>query len=87
MDEAQRRVRSVLVQPMLGGVGFDNDISLRAVMLGQLAGVAVVALWSMIGTAIVALLLSVLLPVRLAAQDSADGLDQVDHGQQGWDFR
>jgi Amt family ammonium transporter len=77
----------LFVQPMLGGVGFDNDISFRAVMLGQLAGVAVVALWSMIGTAIVALLLSVLLPVRLAAQDSADGLDQVDHGQQGWDFR
>jgi len=75
------------VQSLLGGVGFEGDVSLRAVMLHQLAGVAVVALWSMAGTAIVALLLSVALPMRITAQDAAEGLDQIDHGQQGWDFR
>jgi Amt family ammonium transporter len=77
----------LFVQPLLGGVGFEGDVSLRAVMLHQLAGVAVVALWSMAGTAIAALLLSVVLPMRITAQDAAEGLDQIDHGQQGWDFR
>jgi ammonium transporter, Amt family len=77
----------IFVQPFLGGVGYEGDISLSAAMLSQLAGVIAVALWSMAGTAIVALLLSVLLPMRLTAQEAPDGLDQVDHGQQGWDFR
>lgn len=77
----------LFVQPLLGGVGFEGEISLRAVMLSQLAGVAAVALWSMAGTTIAALLLSVALPMRLTAQEAADGLDQIDHGQQGWDFR
>lgn len=77
----------LFVQPLLGGVGFEGEISFRAVTLSQLAGVAVVALWSMAGTAIAALLLSVVLPMRLTTQEAADGLDQIDHGQQGWDFR
>ena len=77
----------LFVQPLLGGVGFEGDISLTGAMLSQLAGVIAVALWSMAGTSIVALLLSVLLPMRLTAEEAAEGLDQVDHGQQGWDFR
>ena len=77
----------LFVQPLLGGVGFEGDISLTGAMLSQLAGVIAVALWSMAGTSIVALLLSVVLPMRLTAEEAAEGLDQVDHGQQGWDFR
>lgn len=77
----------LFVQPFLGGVGFEGDLSLSAAMLSQLAGVIAVALWSMAGTTIVALLLSVALPMRLTAQQAAEGLDQIDHGQQGWDFR
>lgn len=77
----------LFVQPFLGGVGFEGDISLLAAMLSQLAGVIAVALWSMAGTSIVALLLSAVLPMRLTAEEAAEGLDQVDHGQQGWDFR
>lgn len=77
----------LFVQPFLGGVGFEGDLSLSAAMLSQLAGVIAVALWSMAGTTIVALLLSVALPMRLIAQQAAEGIDQVDHGQQGWDFR
>ena len=77
----------LFVQPFLGGVGFEGDISLSAAMLSQLAGVIAVALWSMAGTTIVALLLSAILPMRLTPQDAATGLDQIDHGQQGWDFR
>ena len=77
----------LFVQPFLGGVGFEADISLTTAMLSQAAGVIAVALWSVAGTSIVALLLSVLLPMRLTTEEAAEGLDQVDHGQQGWDFR
>lgn len=77
----------LFVQPALGGVGFEGDLSVTAAMLSQSAGVIVVALWSMAGTAIIALLLSAVLPMRLTTPETAEGLDQVDHGQQGWDFR
>jgi Amt family ammonium transporter len=77
----------LFVQPLLGGVGYAANISISTAMLSQLSGVAIVALWSMAGTAIAALLLSVMLPMRISAQQAASGLDQLDHGQQGWDFR
>lgn len=77
----------LFVQPFLGGVGYEADVGLSTAMLSQAAGVIAVALWSMAGTSIVALMLSTVLPMRLTAEEAADGLDQVDHGQQGWDFR
>lgn len=77
----------IFVQPALGGVGFEAGISLSGAMLSQAIGITIVALWAMIGSAIVALLLSVVLPMRGTAQEEADGLDSVQHGQQGWDFR
>ena len=77
----------LFVQPFLGGVGFEADVSLSTAMLSQFAGVIAVALWSMAGTTIVALMLSAALPMRLSGEEAAEGLDQADHGQQGWDFR
>ena len=62
-------------------------VSLSAALLSQLAGLAIVALWAMIGTAIAALIVSMVIPMRVGAQEEADGLDASQHGQQGWDFR
>lgn len=80
-------VLPLFVQPALGGVGFDAGISLRSTMLAQLVGVGAVALWSMFGSAVLALLVSAVLPMRGPPQEEAEGLDAAQHGQQGWDFR
>lgn len=77
----------LLVQPALGGAGFDAGIGLRGAVLGQMVGVGVVALWATLGSAIIALLVSVVLPMRATAQEEADGLDVSQHGEHGWDFR
>ncbi|WP_037471868.1 ammonium transporter [Sphingobium sp. DC-2] len=77
----------VMVLPVMGGAGFEPGISLTGALASQAAGVGVVVLWSMAGSAIAALILSVLLPMRGTAQEEADGLDSVQHGQQAWDFR
>lgn len=77
----------LVVQPALGGAGFDAGIGLRGAMLGQMIGVGVVAAWATVGSAIIALLVSAVLPMRVTAQEEADGLDASQHGQQGWDFR
>ncbi|MBJ7444551.1 MAG: ammonium transporter [Sphingobium sp.] len=75
------------VLPLLGGVGYETPVSLSAALLGQLIGLVVVALWAMIGTAIAALIVSMVIPMRVSTQEEADGLDASQHGQQGWDFR
>lgn len=77
----------IFVLPLLGGVGYEVPVSLSAALLSQLAGLAIVALWAMIGTAIAALIVSMVIPMRVGAQEEADGLDASQHGQQGWDFR
>jgi Amt family ammonium transporter len=75
------------VLPALGGVGFAAGISLSGAFVAQLIGIAIVALWAMVGSAIIALILSAVVPARISAQQETDGLDLTQLGQQGWDFR
>lgn len=76
-----------LVLPLLGGVGFDSGISLHGALTAQAIGLVVVALWAMVGSAIAALMVSLVIPMRVSAQAEAEGLDRAQHDQQGWDFR
>ncbi|MCI4589265.1 ammonium transporter [Sphingobium sp. BYY-5] len=73
--------------PLLGGVGFDANISLSGALTSQAIGLVIVALWAMVGSAIAALTVSIIIPMRVDAQTEAEGLDAAQHGQQGWDFR
>jgi len=77
----------VFVLPLMGGVGFDANISLTGALTSQAIGLVIVALWAMVGSAIAALIISVVIPMRVSAQEESDGLDTSQHGQQGWDFR
>ncbi|WP_022682200.1 ammonium transporter [Sphingobium bisphenolivorans] len=75
------------VLPEAGGVGFQAGIDVGHTLAMQLVGVVVVALWAMLGSAILALILSLVMPPRLEPEVEAEGLDLPQHGQQGWDFR
>ncbi|WP_242124562.1 ammonium transporter [Sphingobium sp. Sx8-8] len=75
------------VLPVLGGVGFAAGIGLGSAFVAQAIGIAVVGLWAMVGSAIIALILSAVVPARVGAQQEAEGLDLALLGQQGWDFR
>lgn len=77
----------LFVLPLMGGVGFDAAISLSGAILSQIIGLIVVILWSMMGTAIAALLISVVLPLRASPEQEEAGLDISLHGEQAWDFR
>ncbi|MCC4233002.1 ammonium transporter [Sphingobium soli] len=75
------------VLPLLGGVGFEAGISLTDAIVGQLIGIIVVAFWAMAGSTIVALAISVIIPMRVAEPVENEGLDAAHHGEQSWDFR
>ena len=77
----------VFVLPLLGGVGFDGGFNVGHALIAQGIGVIIVALWALVGTAIAALIISVMMPLRLPAEQETEGLDKIDHGQQGWNFR
>lgn len=77
----------LLTLPLFGGVGFEPGTGFDHALVSQVIGIAVVLFWSMLGTAIAALIVTVVLPMRLSEQDESDGLDAAQHGQQGWDFR
>ncbi|MGE4323050.1 MAG: ammonium transporter [Sphingobium sp.] len=77
----------IFTLPLMGGVGFDASISVPGLLLSQATGVAVVALWAMAGAAIIALLVSMVIPLRTAETGEPDGRDSMPHGEQEWDNR
>nr|MBA4770502.1 ammonium transporter [Sphingobium sp.] len=77
----------VFALPMLGGVGFEQNVSLLGALAAQGIGLAVIALWALVGSAIAALMVSLLIPMRVSPEAEAEGLDAAQHGQQSWDFR
>jgi Amt family ammonium transporter len=48
--------------------------------------VAAVAVWSAVASAICALVVSQLLPMRVSKDDERQGLDIASHGERGWEF-
>ena len=45
-----------------------------------------VALWSAVATAVIALAVSLFLPMRVSEDDERQGLDIASHGERGWEF-
>jgi Amt family ammonium transporter len=56
-------------------------------MLGvQVLAVAAVAIYSAIATALIALGVSLFLPMRVSEDEERQGLDIANHGERGWEF-
>lgn len=77
---------AVFLSPDLGGTGYFGDADMASQLGAQAIGIAVVALWSAIGTAIVALMGSALFRMRVDPEDEMEGLDITEHGERGWDM-
>jgi Amt family ammonium transporter len=55
-------------------------------LAAQLGGIGVVALWSAVGSVIIALMVSMLFPMRVDDQTERDGLDIASHGERAWEM-
>ncbi len=71
---------AIFASPDLGGVGYPEGMGLGAQLTAQAVGIAAVTLWSAIGTAIAALMVSVIFPMRVTEAEEAEGLDASTHG-------
>ena len=81
---------SLLLAPFLssalGGVGYDEGVTMLQQFFGQLVGVGAVALYSAIATAVLAVLVSLIIPMRVSEDDEREGLDLASHGERAWEF-
>lgn len=77
---------AIFVSTSFGGVGYAEGFGMVSQLVTQAIAVGVVALWSIIGTLIIGLALSMVLPMRVAEDDEREGLDITQHGERAWEL-
>lgn len=76
----------VFLSPSLGGIGYAEGKTMISQIAAQFVGVGVVAIWSAVASAVIAVLVSLLLPMRVSEDDEREGLDIASHGERAWEF-
>src|SRR5690606_33457990 len=71
----------ILAAPSLGGVGYEEDVTMAAQLWTQFAAVAITVLWCAIVSSLLYKLVDVLIGLRPSAEDEAVGLDLSSHGE------
>ncbi len=69
-----------------GGIGYREGMTFGSTLGVQALAVGVVAIYSAIATALIALAVSLFLPMRVSEDEERQGLDVADHGERGWEF-
>ena len=77
---------ALFMAPALGGTGDPATYSIFHQLSGQAIGVFVVALWSIVASAVLALGVSWIIPMRVSEDAEREGLDLTSHGERGWEF-
>lgn len=77
---------AVFLHPALGGAGFDEGTTMVSQFAAQLVGVGVVAIWSAVASGVIAVLVSLVIPMRVGEDDEREGLDLASHGERAWEL-
>lgn len=77
---------AVFLAPSLGGAGYAEDMTMGSMLGVQALAVGAVVIWSAVVTAVSALAVSLVLPMRVSEDDERQGLDIASHGERGWEF-
>lgn len=77
---------AIFISPTFGGTGYAEGASMGSQLASQAVGVAVVAIWSAVATALLALGINFIVPMRVSEDDEREGLDLASHGERGWEF-
>ncbi len=76
----------IFMSESLGGVGYAEGMGMASMMGAQAVAVIVVALFSAVVTALIALGINLFVPMRVSEDDEVLGLDISSHGERGWEF-
>jgi len=70
----------------LGGTGYADGMAMGSQLSAQAIGVAFVALWSAVATAVIGWLVARVFPMRVEADHETEGLDITSHGERAWEM-
>ena len=76
---------AVFSSDMLGGIGYDGG-TMDGSLAAQAIGIGVVALFSAVVTAVLAVGISLFMPMRVSEEEEVQGLDLSSHGERAWQF-
>ncbi|WAT18483.1 ammonium transporter [Aurantiacibacter sp. MUD11] len=68
----------------LGGTGYDEGVTMFGMVGVQALGIVVVAIFSAIATALIAIGVSLFIPMRVKEDEEVEGLDKTSHGERSW---
>ena len=77
---------AVFMAPSLGGAGYAEGVTMAGQLAAQTVGVGVVALYSAIASAVIAVLVSLIFPMRVGEDAEREGLDITSHGERAWEL-
>jgi ammonium transporter, Amt family len=77
---------ALFMSPSLGGTGDPASYGIVGQLGAQAVGVGVVAVWSALATALLALGMSQLIQMRVSEDEEREGLDLTSHGERGWEM-
>lgn len=77
---------AVFLSPALGGSGYAEGTGMVTQLAAQAVGVGVVAIYSAIASAVLAVLISLVLPMRVSEDAEREGLDISSHGERAWEL-
>ena len=77
---------AVFMSGTFGGTGYGEGVTMGGQLANQAISIGIVAAWSAIGTAILALMVSLVFPMRAKDDDEVEGLDITTHGARAWEL-
>jgi Amt family ammonium transporter len=77
---------AIFLSQGFGGAGYAEGMGMASQLVAQLVAVGVVALWSAVVSAILAVMVSIVLPMRVSQDAEREGLDITSHGERAWEF-
>ena len=76
----------LFLSPAVGGTGYAEHMTMASQVVAQLVGVGVVAVFSAIASALLALGVNLVLPMRVSEDEEREGLDLTSHGERAWEM-
>lgn len=77
---------ALFIAPAVGGTGYAPHMGLASQLVAQIVGVGVVAVFSAVATAALALAVNLALPMRVSEDEEREGLDLTSHGERAWEM-
>jgi Amt family ammonium transporter len=77
---------AIFLSPGLDGIGYAEGMTMGSQFVAQIIGVGASLIWAAVASAVLALAVSVVVPMRVDDEAEQRGLDIASHGERAWDL-